>query len=91
MRKSKKVKNLEEKELKKMKVDKVLTIVLLICVILCLILSIILYLNGIKKTLPIILVFVLGIASAIIIFLLAKDTISMKRSRDRKVAKKINA
>lgn len=89
MKKEEKIKSTQDKEKTKVKLDKVLSIALIICVIMCLILSVILYFNGINKTLPIILVFVLGILSAIIILLLARETIKMKTKRDKKIATKI--
>lgn len=90
MKKEKKIKSSQEKEMTKVKVDKALAIILLICVILMLGLSLILYFNGINKMMPIILVFVLGILSALSILLLSRETINMKKTRDKKVAKKIN-
>lgn len=90
MKKEKKIKSPQEKEMTKVKVDKALAIILLICVILMLGLSLILYFNGINKMMPIILVFVLGILSALSILLLSRETITMKKTRDKKVAKKIN-
>ena len=90
MKKEKKIKSPQEKEMTKVKVDKALAIILLICVILMLGLSLILYFNGINKMMPIILVFVLGIISALSILLLSRETIKMKKTRDKKVAKKIN-
>lgn len=87
MKKRKKSKSQEQE---KMKVDKVLATLLLICVILCLILCVVLYFNGINKIMPIMLVFVLGMLSASSIILLSRETINMKRARDKKVAKKIN-
>ena len=91
MKKEKKVKSIKEKEKTRVKVDKALAITLLICVIICLILSLVLYLNGINKMMPIILVFVLGILSALSILLLSRETINMKKTRDKKIANKINA
>lgn len=86
----KKRKKSKVQEQRKMKVDKVLATLLLICVILCLILCVVLYFNGINKIMPIMLVFVLGMLSASSIILLSRETINMKRARDKKVAKKIN-
>lgn len=89
MKKEKKIKSPQEKEMTKVKVDKALAIILLICVILMLGLSLILYFNGINKMMPIILVFVLGILSALSILLLSRETINMKKTRDKKNATKI--
>lgn len=90
MKKEKKIKSPQEKEMTKVKVDKALAIILLICVILMLGLSLILYFNGINKMMPVILVFVLGILSALSILLLSRETIKMKKTRDRNIVKKIN-
>lgn len=83
-------KKVKRNKINKDKIDKILIVVLLVCLVLSIILSLILYFNGIKKILPIILVFVLGITSALMIYLLSKDTMTMKKNRDKSVAKKLN-
>lgn len=71
-----------KKSKKKKDWDRILFIVLLICTILCLSLSITLYLIGIRKILPIILIFSLATISSLIILLLSREVLIMKKRKN---------
>ena len=71
-----------KKSKKKKDWDRILFIALLICTILCLSLSITLYLIGIRKILPIILIFSLATISSLIILLLSREVLIMKKRKN---------
>lgn len=71
----------EKKDKQPKDINKVLLRILLICTILCFLLGGILYIVGIRRVLPIILILVLASLSSIIIFLLARETLSMKKNK----------
>ena len=78
-------------EKKKKDWNKIMLIVLLICTILCFLLGVVLYIIGIRRILPVVLIFFLAFLLSLAILLLSRDAILMKTSSRRKVIIRKNA
>ncbi len=72
---------------KKVSLDKVLLVFLLVGCVLSLILGITLFAMGIRRMIPVILIFFLSFLSSLVILLLSRNVFLMKRARDQRKTK----
>jgi len=73
---------------KKKDIDKILLVSLLVCTVICLILGITLFAIGIRKIVPVILIFVLSFIVSVVILFLSREVFFMKRAKDRSLKEK---
>ncbi len=77
------VKNKKKKVAKD--INQILLIVLLVCTVLCFLLGVSLYAIGIRRILPVMLIFVFAFLLSIAILLLSRNTYFVRKAKDRQL------
>ena len=82
---------MKEKKIKSPKNwNKILWIILAGCTGLCFILGLILYAVGIRRILPVLLIFVFSFLLAMFILFLSKNTLEMRKAKEQRLATQKN-